>query len=129
PGDTSVPRSLMDIRDTLEGALSSIRQQPQQIGSAALAIRLRQELTEAGSETALAAKIDIRRQSLADVLSGRREAGPAVLEYLRLRKITTIRYEHAEPQPKPEPKPRSERRQRAWDMKPRIQEGASARSR
>jgi hypothetical protein len=90
-------------------------------------MQLRRELTEAGSETALAAKIDIKRQSLSDVLSGRREAGPAVLDYLGLKRVTTTRYEASEPVPKPETKPRPERRQRAWDMLPRIvQEGASA---
>lgn len=126
PGDTAMPGTTQAIRDQLEGALSSLRQQPVQITGADLYVRLHREVQAAGSETALAAKVDIRRQSLSDVLSGRREAGPAILDYLGLKRVTTVRYEHAEPVPKPEPKPRSERRQRAWDMLPRIaQEGAS----
>lgn len=127
PVDVEMPGTLLSIRDQLEGALSSIRQQPVQINGADMYVTLHRAVAAAGSETALAAKIGIKRQSLSDVLSGRREAGPAVLDFLRLRRVTTTRYEHAEPQPKLEPKPRSERRQRAWDGLPRIeQEGASA---
>lgn len=125
PGDVEIPASLQAIRDELEGALSSLKQQPTQITGADLYMRLRRELTAAGSETALAERIGIRRQSLSDVLSGRREAGPAILDFLKMRKVTTTRYEAAEARPVPEVKPRSERRQRAWDGLPRL-EGASA---
>jgi hypothetical protein len=127
PGDVPLPGTLTEIGDTLRGALSAIKQQPDQIGGSDMYMRLRKELAAAGSETALADRIGIRRQSLSDVLTGRREAGPAVLEFLRLRRVTRTHYEHAEPQPKPAPKPRSERRQRAWDMLPRIPENNSPR--
>lgn len=127
PVDSELPGTLISIRDSLEGALASIRQQPVQFDDAELYLRLRAEVAAAGSETALAKKIDIARQSLSDVLNSRREPGPKILDYLRVKRVKTVRYEHAEPVPKPEPKPRSERRQRAWDMQPRItQEGASA---
>lgn len=127
PGDVPLPGTLTEIGDTLRGALSAIKQQPEEIGARDLYLRLRRELTASGTETALADRIGITRQSLSDVLTGRREAGPAILAYLRLKRIKRTHYEHAEPQPKPEPKPRSERRQRAWDMLPRIPENNSPR--
>jgi DNA-binding phage protein len=70
--DTPLPAKLRDIHDAIAGALSSLRQQPVQIGNAELAVRLHRAVRAAGSETALAAKMGIRRQSLSDVLSGRR---------------------------------------------------------
>lgn len=125
--DTPMPGTTMQIRAVLAAALASLKQQPVQMTQADLAKRMLAEVKEAGSETALAKRMGITRQSVSDVLSGRREAGPAILGYLHLRKITTVRFEHPMPEPKPEPKPRSERRQRAWDMLPRVQtEGASA---
>lgn len=71
---------------------------------------------KAGSDAALARQIGITRQSLADVMSGRREPGPAVLSYLRLRKVAAGRtlYTPVDDEVKPKA-PRSERRQRAWD--------------
>lgn len=80
-------------------------------------IRLRKASKKAGGDAALAKAMGITRQSLADVLSGKRQPGPAVLSYLKLRKVAVGRtlytpMEEHEIKPKP---PRSERRQRAWD--------------
>src|SRR5690606_34628596 len=104
PGDPGMPSTTQDIRDQLEGPLSALKQQPIQITGADLYVRLHREVQAAGSETALAERIDIKRQSLSDVLTGRREPGPAILGYLGLKRVTTTQYEHAEPVPKTEPK-------------------------
>lgn len=59
----------------------------------------------------------ITRQSLADVLSGRREPGPAALTFLKLRKVATGRtlYTPIDDGEIEVKVARSERRQRAWD--------------
>mgnify|MGYP001242953940 CR=1 FL=1 len=105
-----------EIRGILRRGLESLRQGPLQIDAMELHCRLCSASRKAGSDAALARQIGITRQALADVMSGRREPGPAVLTYLRLRKVATGRtlYTPVDDEVRPNA-PRSERRQAAWD--------------
>ena len=114
-GDQHYPPS--EMRAAIRRGLESLRQGPLMLDAIEIDKRLRAASVKAGSDAALASKIGITRQSLADVLSGKRQPGPAVLSYLKLRKVATGRtlytpVEDGEIKPKA---PRSERRQRAWD--------------
>lgn len=109
--------SAADLRSEILRGLESLRQGPAMLDVLAVDKRLRAASVKAGSDAALAAAMGITRQSLADVMSGKRQPGPAVLGYLKLRKIAVGRtlytpVEDHEVKPKA---PRSERRQRAWD--------------
>lgn len=106
-----------EIRNVLRRGLESLRQGPAMLDAMEIHRRLSQASRKAGSDAALARQIGITRQSLADVLSGRREPGPAVLSYLHLRKVAAGRtlYTPFEPDEVRSKAPRSERRQRAWD--------------
>lgn len=106
-----------EIRSVLRRGLESLRQGPLQIDAIEIHRRLLAASRKAGSDAALARAIGITRQSLADVLSGRREPGPAVLTYLGLRRVSNGRtlYTPVEPDEVKPKAPRSERRQRAWD--------------
>lgn len=44
-----------------------------------------------GSQVALAGKMKVAPSYLSDVINGRRDAGPAILEYLGLTRVTTIK--------------------------------------
>lgn len=106
-----------EIRSVLRRGLESLRQGPLQMDAIEVHRRLMAASRKAGSDAALARAMGITRQSLADVLSGRREPGPAVLTFLRLRKVAAGRtlftpMDDGEVKPKAA---RSERRQRAWD--------------
>lgn len=106
-----------EIRSVLRRGLESLRQGPLMLDAIAVDVRLRKASKAAGGDAALAKKMGITRQSLADVLTGKRSPGPAVLGYLKLRKVAVGRtlytpLEDHEIKPKA---PRSERRQRAWD--------------
>ena len=106
-----------EIRSVIRRGLESLRQGPLMIDAIGVDTRLRQASRKAGSDAALARQIGITRQSLADVMSGRREPGPAVLAFLSLRKVAAGRTLYT-PVDDEELKPkaaRSERRQRAWD--------------
>ncbi|GAB5430165.1 MAG: hypothetical protein Devi2KO_36240 [Devosia indica] len=105
-----------EIRSAIRRGLESLRQGPLMIDGMEVHIRLRNAVAKAGSEAALARQIGITRQSLADVMNSRREPGPAVLTFLRLRKVATGRTLYTPVDDgKVEVKARSERRQRAWD--------------
>ena len=106
-----------EIRNVLRRGLESLRQGPLQIDAMEVHRRLLAASAKAGSDAALAKAIGIKRQSLADVMSGKRQPGPAVLTYLRLRKVAAGRtlYTPMEEDEVKAKAPRSERRQRAWD--------------
>ncbi|MBJ3784502.1 helix-turn-helix domain-containing protein [Devosia sediminis] len=105
-----------EIRSVLRRGLESLRQGPLMLDALGVDTRLRQASRKAGSDAALARAIGISRQALADVMSGKRQPGPAVLGYLRLRKVATGRTLYTPMDDEVRPKaPRSERRQRAWD--------------
>lgn len=74
------------LRAEFQAALATLRQQPVQVDGIGIMARLRAEAAAAGSVSALAVKIGIKRQSLDDVMSARRDAGPAILSYLKMRK-------------------------------------------
>lgn len=80
-----------DLRQQILRGLESLRQGPAMLDAMEIHRRLMAASAKAGSDAALASQIGITRQSLADVMSGRREPGPAVLSYLRPRKVATGR--------------------------------------
>ncbi|QYO78404.1 helix-turn-helix domain-containing protein [Devosia salina] len=105
-----------ELRQQILRGLESLRQGPAMLDTLGVDTRLRAASRKAGSDAALARQIGITRQSLADVMSGRREPGPAVLSYLRLRKVSPGRTLCTPLDDEVRSKaPRSERRQRAWD--------------
>lgn len=104
-----------EIRSVLRRGLESLRQGPLMIDGMEVHIRLRKAVAKAGSEAALARQMGITRQSLA-VMNSRREPGPAILTYLKLRRVSVGRTLYTPMDDEVKPKaPRSERRQRAWD--------------
>lgn len=106
-----------EVQGILRRGLESLKQGPLMLDSLEIHRRLLVASRKAGSDAALARAMGITRQSLADVMSGRREPGPAVLTYLRLQKVATGRT-HYTPVENDDLRPkaaRSERRQRAWD--------------
>lgn len=86
PGDTALPGTTTEIRNTLTSALSAHRQRRPQFDALGLHRRLMEEVRAAGSESELARRMGISRQSLSDVLNDRRVPGPAVLGYLQMTK-------------------------------------------
>lgn len=86
PGDTELPGTTTEIRDQLTAALSAHRQRMPQFDALGLHRRLMEEVAAAGSESELARRMGITRQSLSDVLNDRLEPGPAVLGYLHMTK-------------------------------------------
>lgn len=62
--------------------------------NSALLVLLRREVERAGSQNALAKEFGIGAAYLSDVLNGRREAGPAILAGLGLKR--EVRYVEAE---------------------------------
>lgn len=90
PGDTEMPGTATEIRDTLTSALSAHRQRRPQFDALGLHRRLMQEVAAAGSESEPARRMGITRQSLSDVRNDRREPGPAVLGYLHMTKCKTM---------------------------------------
>ncbi|MBE7732143.1 hypothetical protein [Devosia faecipullorum] len=122
--------SAADLRHHMFRALESLRQGPLQLDAIEVHRRLLAASAKAGSDAALARQIGITRQALADVMSGRREPGPAVLGYLGLRKVAVGRTLYTpldDDQVKPKA-PRSERRQRAWDGPSGVQTDSVAAS-
>lgn len=108
--------SAADLRHHMFRGLESLRQSPLQIDAIEVHRRLMAASRKAGSDAALAREIGITRQALADVLSGRREPGPTILTFLRLRKVAAGRTLYTAMDDELKPKAvRSERRQRAWD--------------
>ncbi len=106
-----------ELRQQILRGLESLRQGPAMLDAIEIHRRLLGASRKAGSDAALARAMGITRQSLADVLSGRREPGPTILTFLRLQKVAAGRtlytpLEDGEVKPKA---PRSERRQAAWD--------------
>lgn len=108
--------SAADLRHHMFRALESLRQGPLQVDAMEVHRRLLAASAKAGSDAALARQIGISRQALADMMSGKRQPGPAVLTFLKLRKVSAGRtlYSPVDDEVKAKA-PRSERRQRAWD--------------
>ncbi|ODT74483.1 MAG: hypothetical protein ABS76_36845 [Pelagibacterium sp. SCN 64-44] len=106
-----------EIRSVLRRGLESLRQGPLMLDALGVDARLRQASRKAGSDAALARQIGITRQALADVMSGRREPGPSILGYLKLRRVPAGRtlYTPLDGDEVKAKAVRSERRQRAWD--------------
>lgn len=120
PGEIEVP-DLDEVRAEIEAALSSMRQQPEVLSGAEVYKRIRTTAEAAPSVAGVARAMGVTKQHLSDVIAGRKEPGPAVLRYMRLRKV--IRgdvYVHSDVEPPAPPRPISERHQRARDMLPRL---------
>ncbi|SDG83765.1 hypothetical protein SAMN04487974_109126 [Pelagibacterium luteolum] len=76
-----------ELGSEFERALATLRQGPKVLDDLGVHAMLRKEIEKVGSVAELARRMNVTRQSLHDVYSGKKGPGPAVLGYFNLNRM------------------------------------------